>query len=136
MDDEKEKHAKSQRKHAAKLKRKGIPRSDDLARALLAALREICRDKELPTEDLVQATVPWLSRAVMQLEERGFKRRPAVERLIRTIFPDDPVRRIEGRRIIRGFDRDAVIERIDQALLQEDEARRRKNEKTGDRSAC
>jgi len=132
MDDEKGKHAKAQRKHAAKLKRKGIPRSEDIARALLAALRETCRDKELSTEGLVQATVPWLTRAVMQLEERGFERRPAVERLVRRIFPDAPVRRIVGSRVIPGFDLNAIVERINQALLKEDEARRRETEKSGD----
>jgi hypothetical protein len=129
MTDDNGKHAKAQRKHAAKLKKNGIPRSDDLAQALLAALRAVCRDKKLSTTDVVRATVPWLARAVMQLEARDFSRRHAVERLVRTVFPDDPSRGIDGSRIIPGFDLGAITERIDQALLQEDEARRRENEK-------
>ena len=68
----------------------------------------------------------------MQLEARGVKRRHAVERFVRKIFPDEHVRGIDGSRIIPGFDRSAIIERIDKALLQEDEVLRRENEKTDD----
>jgi len=129
VDDWREKHAKAQRKHAAKLKRMGVPRSDDLARALLAALRKVCHDKRRPPAKTEQLTINWTTRAVRQLEERGFKRRPAIERLVNTLLPDDPVHRIDGSQVIPGFDRKAIIGRIEKA-------RRREAGKSGDQSAC
>jgi hypothetical protein len=132
VDDEKEKHAKSQRKHAAKLKKKGIPRSDDLARGLLGALRTAAHDTKYPTAEVEKASLHWIAGAVRQLEKRGFKRRHAIERYVRTIFPDAPTRGIDGSRFVSGFDLNAISERIDRALLRADEVLRQERAKTGE----
>jgi hypothetical protein len=120
MPDARAKQAKAQRKHAAKLKKKGIPRSDDLARALLGALRTLCHSEKVQTDLAERIAIPWVARASKQLEARGFERRHAIERFVHTLFPDD---------VVSGFDRSGIIERIDQARLPEDG-------KTDDSSAC
>jgi hypothetical protein len=84
--------AKAQRKYAAKRKKKGIPSSDDLARAVLAAVRRGYRDEAPSVEEAKSALSPLLTSAVNHLVERGFDRKEAIDRLINAVFRKDTSR--------------------------------------------
>ena len=86
MLDAKTQHAKAQREYAAKLKKKGIPTSDDLARAMLAAVRKGYRDVKSSRAEAKRAMGPLIAAAVDHLVARGFDRKETTDRLARTIF--------------------------------------------------
>jgi hypothetical protein len=86
MLDAKTQHTKGPREYAAKLKKKGIPTSDDLARAMLAALRKGYRDEKPSRAEAKKAVGPLIAAAVVHLVAHSFDRKEATDRLARTIF--------------------------------------------------
>ncbi|MPZ12701.1 MAG: hypothetical protein GEU89_21230 [Kiloniellaceae bacterium] len=88
----KAKRAKAQRKYAAKRTKKGIPSSDDLARAVLAAVCRGYRDEAPSVEEAKRVLSPLLTSAVSHLVERGFDRKEATDRLVNAVFRKDTSR--------------------------------------------
>lgn len=88
----KAKHAKAQRSYAARRRQEGIPSFDQLARAVLAALREIVNRNSFAAAQRAKIARPVIHLAVDQLVARGFDRQQAHERLVRALFPEDASR--------------------------------------------
>lgn len=86
------KQAKAQRRYAARRKKKGIPSSDDLARAVLAAVRYGYRNETPSAEEAKRVLGPLLTAAVCHLVERGFDEQEATGRLINAIIRKDTSR--------------------------------------------
>lgn len=86
MADANAKHAKSQRKYAAKLRKTGAPRSDDLGRAMVAAARASFERQPIPGD---RKTWWFLMRStVNELVARGFDEQEAKKRLWRAVGLD------------------------------------------------
>lgn len=86
------KRAKAQRKYAAKRKKEGVPTSDQAARALVVALREIVNLNSLAAAERTRIAETVIRYAVEELVARGFERQHARDRLLRTLLPDDASR--------------------------------------------
>jgi hypothetical protein len=85
------KHAKAQRMHAARLKKMGAPRSDDIARALLKAVEDALAANPQPTE-VQKIWRPLLMAAARHLVERGFDKDQAVARITKAVGYPPPRR--------------------------------------------
>lgn len=76
-------HVVAQRRYAARLIEEGIPRADDLARAVLHAAA-LCAPSDLASEE-GRLWRRIMGTAVNILADRGFERAAVHDRLVRTI---------------------------------------------------
>ena len=88
MGDRKASHAEAQRKYAAGLRRKGTPRSDDLARATLAAFRDVVNREPGPGSETAWRVL--VTAILDELTARGFHRQEAGRRLLRYLRREGP----------------------------------------------
>src|SRR3546814_2510012 len=93
MPDAKARHAAAQRRHAARLKARGLPRQDDLARALFAAARSCLADRPVKGDRKTWALL--LDGARKELLARGFADDAAWPRLRQALGLPDPDGRSE-----------------------------------------
>lgn len=83
MPSAKSSHARAQRKHAEKLKRRGIPRTDDIARAMLATVRRGVEENLTDDHMIIWRFVA--GSTVEELAARGFDREESRRRVRRTL---------------------------------------------------
>ena len=88
MPDARTRHAATQRRHAARLRARGVPRGDDIARALLKGAR-LCLAERRTADD----PVDWKRLVLLTialLVKRGFDTDAAAQRLRRALGLPDP----------------------------------------------
>src|SRR3546814_12813602 len=74
--------AKAQRRYAAKLKKEGAPSSDQIARAVFAAMREHVNRNSFPSAQRQEIAKPVIPFAVPHPAARAFPRKPPPARAV------------------------------------------------------